>query len=71
MIQWRLHTHFELLSGVPTRTDVTPNGGREYKERAVWESTLEPHRLFLALTKQLRQRVAGFAANGERRTQRR
>ena len=28
MIKWRLHTHFEILRGVPTRIDVTPNKGR-------------------------------------------
>ena len=47
MIKWRLHTHFELLSGVPTRIDVTPNGGGEHDERAVLESTLEPDRLYV------------------------
>jgi len=30
-----LHTHFELLRGVPTRIDVTPDRGGSYDERAV------------------------------------
>lgn len=47
MIKWRLHTHFELFTGVPNRIDVTPNGGGEHDERAVLESTLEPDRLYV------------------------
>ena len=27
MVKWRLHTHFEVLRGLPTRIEVTPNGG--------------------------------------------
>ena len=47
MIKWRLHTHFELLTGVPNRIDVTPNGGGEHDERAVLGATLEPDRLYV------------------------
>jgi hypothetical protein len=47
MVKWRLHTHFELLPGVPTRIDVTPNGGGEYDERAVLAATLESDRLYV------------------------
>ena len=47
MVKWRLHTHFELLPGVPTRIDVTPNGGGEYDERAVLERVLEGDRLYV------------------------
>lgn len=47
MIKWRLHTHFELSTGVPNRIDVTPNGGGEHDERAVLESTLESDRLYV------------------------
>lgn len=47
MIKWRLHTHFEILRGVPTRIDVTPNGGGEHDERAVLESVIEPDRLYV------------------------
>ena len=34
MIKWRLHTHFEVLRGVPTRIDVTPNGGGDCETTA-------------------------------------
>jgi hypothetical protein len=48
MVKWRLHTHFELLRGVPTRIDVTPNGGGEHDERAVLETVIESDRLYVA-----------------------
>jgi len=41
MVKWRLHTHFEVDRGVPTRIDVTPDGGGEYDERAVLKRTIE------------------------------
>ena len=47
MVKWRLHTHFEILRGIPTRIDVTPNGGGPYDERAVLEATVEPDRLYV------------------------
>jgi len=47
MVKWRLHTHFELLPGVPTRIDVTPNGGGKYDERAVLEKVVEGDRLYV------------------------
>lgn len=47
-MKWRLHTHFELLRGVPKRIDVTPNGGGEYDERAVLEAVIEGDRLYVA-----------------------
>ncbi|VAV99967.1 retrotransposons, viral and plasmid proteins; recombination and DNA repair, partial [hydrothermal vent metagenome] len=47
MVKWRLHTHFEVLRGVPTRIEVTPNGGGEYDERAVLAATLESDRLYV------------------------
>lgn len=47
MVKWRLHTHFETLRGVPTRIDVTPNGGGQYDERAVLERVLEADRLYV------------------------
>ena len=46
LVKWRLHTHFEVSRGVPTRIDVTANGGGEHDERAVLEQTLEPDRLY-------------------------
>jgi hypothetical protein len=48
LVKWRLHTHFEVLRGVPTRIDVTPNGGGDYDERAVLETTIEGDRLYVA-----------------------
>jgi hypothetical protein len=47
MVKWRLHTHFEILRGIPTRMDVTPDGGGEHDERAVLESVIEPDRLYV------------------------
>ncbi len=47
MVKWRLHTHFEVLRGIPTRIDVTPNGGGEHDERAVLAAILEPDRLYV------------------------
>ena len=46
-VKWRLHTHFELLRGIPTRIDVTPNGGGEHDERAVLASVIESDRLYV------------------------
>ena len=48
MVKWRLHTHFELLRGVPTRIDVTPAGGGQYDERAMLAAVIEPDRLYVA-----------------------
>jgi IS4 transposase len=45
---YRLHTHFEVLRGVPTRIDVTgakPKGDAD--ERAVLEKTIEPDRCYV------------------------
>jgi IS4 transposase len=45
---YRLHTHFEVLRGVPTRIDVTgakPKGAAD--ERAVLEKSLEPDRCYV------------------------
>lgn len=47
LVQWRLHTHFEVDRYVPTRIDVTPNGGGEYDERFVMEQTIEPDKLYV------------------------
>ena len=47
LVQWRLHTHFEVDRYVPTRIDVTPNGGGDYDERAVAERTIEKDRLYV------------------------
>ena len=47
MVKWRLHTHFEILRGIPTRIDVTPNGGGPYDERAMLETTIESDHLYV------------------------
>jgi hypothetical protein len=47
MVKWRLHTHFEILRGIPTRIDVPPNGGGRYDERAMLEMVLEADRLYV------------------------
>lgn len=41
LIKWRLHTHFEVDRYVPTRIDVTPDGGGEHDERSVLERTIQ------------------------------
>jgi hypothetical protein len=47
MVKWRLHTHFEILRGVPTRIDVTPNGGGQHAERAMLAAVIESDRLYV------------------------
>jgi hypothetical protein len=47
MVKWRLHTHFEVDRYVPTRIDVTPNGGGAYDERAVLQRTVEADRTYV------------------------
>ena len=47
LVKWRLHTHFEVERYVPTRIDVTPNGGGPYDERAVLERTIQSDRLYV------------------------
>ncbi len=47
LVKWRLHTHFEVDRYVPTRIDVTPNGGGAYDERAVLERTVEADRTYV------------------------
>ena len=47
LVKWRLHTHFEVARFVPTRIDVTRNGGGENDERAVLNRTIEADRLYV------------------------
>ena len=47
MVKWRLHTHFEILRGVATRVDVTPNGGGQHDEQAVLSNVIESDRLYV------------------------
>ncbi len=46
-VKWRLHTHFEVDRQVPSRIDVTPNGGGDHDERAVLNRTIESDRLYV------------------------
>jgi hypothetical protein len=45
-VKWRLHTHFEVDRYVPSRIDVTRDGGGDCDERAVLERTIEADRLY-------------------------
>lgn len=47
LVKWRLHTHFEVDRYVPTRIDVTPDGGGDRDERAVLERTIEADRTYI------------------------
>ena len=47
LVKWRLHTHFEVDRYVPTRIEVTPDGGGEHDERAVLERTIEADRTYV------------------------
>jgi hypothetical protein len=47
LVKWRLHTHFEVERYVPSRIDVTPDGGGEHDERAVLERTIESERTYV------------------------
>jgi IS4 transposase len=45
---YRLHTHFEVLRGMPTRVDATPAKPKgKADERAVLEKTIEPNRCYI------------------------
>lgn len=46
LVKWRLHTHFEVDRCVPTRMELTPEGGGPHDERAVLERTVEPDKLY-------------------------
>jgi hypothetical protein len=47
LVKWRLHTHFEVDRYVPTRIDVTPDGGGPHDERAVLERAVEADRTYI------------------------
>ena len=47
LVKWRLHAQFDVEKYVPTRIDVTRNGGGENDERAVLERTLEADRCYV------------------------
>jgi hypothetical protein len=46
-VKWRLHTHFEVDRYVPTRIDVTRNGGGDADERSVLERAIEADRCYV------------------------
>jgi hypothetical protein len=46
-VKWRLHTHFEVDRHVPTRIDITPDGGGPHDERSVLERTIDADRLYV------------------------
>ena len=46
-VKWRLHTHFEILRGVPTRIDVTRDAGGDTDERVVLARVVESDRLYV------------------------
>ncbi len=47
LVKWRLHAQFDVEKYVPSRIDVTRNGGGDADERAVLERTLEPDRCYV------------------------
>jgi len=47
LVKWRLHTHFEVDRHIPRRIDVTPDGGGDHDERAVFERAIESDRLYV------------------------
>lgn len=47
IVQWRLHTHFEVASGTPRSVTVTPNGGGEDDERAVMGRSIDSDKLYV------------------------
>lgn len=46
-VKWRLHTHFEVDRHVPTRIDVTPDGGGPHDERAVLDRSIQSDHLYV------------------------
>lgn len=47
LVKWRLHAQFDVEKHVPTRIDVTRNGGGELDEKAVLRRTLEAGRCYI------------------------
>lgn len=47
LVKWRLHTHFEVDRHVPTRIEVTRDGGGTNDERSVLERTLQADRTYV------------------------
>jgi hypothetical protein len=40
LVKWRLHTHFEVNWGVPTRMEITSDGDGAHDEQAVLEQSI-------------------------------
>ena len=47
IVQWRLHTHFEIATGTPSKVTVTPNEGGKHDERYVMEQSIEADKLYV------------------------
>ena len=47
LVKWRLHSQFEVERSVPTRIDVTPEGGGDNDERAAFERTIARDKLYV------------------------
>jgi hypothetical protein len=47
LVKWRLHTHFEVNRGVPTRIEVTLDGGGAHDERAVLERAIQADHTYI------------------------
>ncbi len=45
LVQWRLHSQFEVDRYVPSRIDVTRDGGGDHDERSAFERTIQADRL--------------------------
>ena len=46
LIKWRLHAQFEVDRYIPTRIDVTRDGGGDNDERAAFEKTIQANKLY-------------------------
>ncbi len=47
MVKWRLHSQFEVDRYVPSRIDVTRDGGGDNDERSAFERTIQADRLYV------------------------
>ncbi|TWU51880.1 Transposase DDE domain protein [Rubripirellula reticaptiva] len=47
IVQWRLHTHFEVATGTPRSVTVTPSCGGEDGEKAVMGRSIESDKLYV------------------------
>ncbi|MCX7422677.1 MAG: IS4 family transposase [Planctomycetia bacterium] len=47
LVKWRLHSQFEVDCYIPTRFDVTRNGGGDNDERSAFERTIQADKLYV------------------------